>query len=223
MRETSLVQPLIRAVVFDMDGVLIDAREWHFEALNRALNLFGFDINRDDHLDVYDGLPTSKKLEILSEKKGLPRTLHALVNQLKQEFTMDIVQLACHPTFNHEYALSRLRGDGLLLAVASNSIRSTVKTMMSKSALAQYLEFMLSNEDVRYAKPSPEIYQAAFEKLGVLPHEVLVLEDNDHGIEAARLSGAHVLVVKDPAEVNYWGIRERISVIEGSSEESGEW
>ena len=62
----------IRAVVFDMDGVLIDAREWHYEALNEALELFGFTIDRESHLTRFDGLPTRDKLKALSQEKGLP-------------------------------------------------------------------------------------------------------------------------------------------------------
>ena len=55
----------IKAIIFDMDGVLIEAKDWHYEALNRALSLFGMEISRYDHLVTYDGLPTTKKLEML--------------------------------------------------------------------------------------------------------------------------------------------------------------
>jgi len=208
---------LIKAIVFDMDGVLIDAREWHYEALNNALRLFGFEIAREDHLDQYDGLPTSKKLEMLTSKHGLPKELHSLINQLKQMFTMDIVQASCRPTFNHEYALSRLNREGYDLAVASNSIRLTIETMMAKAALGSYLKFVLSNEDVLEPKPSPEIYLNAFEKLGYAPNEVLVVEDNEHGIQAARASGANVMVVKSPEDVSYWSIIKKIQEFDGST------
>jgi beta-phosphoglucomutase len=201
---------MIKAIVFDMDGVLIDAREWHYEALNSALNLFGYEISQDDHLELYDGLPTSKKLEMLTSRHGLPRELHSLINRLKQMFTMDIVQTECKPTFNHEYALSRLSREGYAIAVASNSIKSTIQTMMSKSALEGYLQFFLSNEDVDEPKPSPEIYLTAFEKLGLQPKEVLVIEDNDHGVQAAKASGANVMVVKAPTDVTYWEIKSQI-------------
>ena len=67
---------MIKAVIFDMDGVLIDAREWHYEALNRALRLFGMEISRTDHLTTFDGLPTRRKLEMLSSTNGLPVELH---------------------------------------------------------------------------------------------------------------------------------------------------
>jgi beta-phosphoglucomutase-like phosphatase (HAD superfamily) len=72
----------IKAVIFDMDGVLIDAKEWHYEALNRALTVYGFGISRHDHLATYDGLPTNTKLEILSREQGLPRSLHGVIYRL---------------------------------------------------------------------------------------------------------------------------------------------
>lgn len=193
----------IKAVVFDMDGVLIDAREWHYDALNRALNLFGFNISRYDHLVTFDGLPTRKKLEMLSREHGLPARLHGFLNDLKQAYTVEIVHAQCKPRFQHEFALSRLKADGYRLAVASNSVRRSIELMMEKSALAGYLEAIVSNQDVVRAKPDPEIYHKAMKLLGVQPVETLVIEDNPHGIAAAKASGAHVMVVAEPNDVTW--------------------
>lgn len=193
----------IRAVIFDMDGVLIDAKDWHYEALNRALNLFGFNISRYDHLVTFDGLPTRKKLEMLSREQGLPFALHGFLNELKQTYTIEIIHARCKPRFQHEYALSRLKADGYLLAVASNSVRKSIELMMEKSALAPYLDGVISNQDVTRPKPDPEIYMQAMSLLSVGSTETLVLEDNPHGLAAARSSGAHVLVVNDPNEVTW--------------------
>jgi beta-phosphoglucomutase len=193
----------VRAVVFDMDGVLIDAREWHYEALNRALGHFGLAISRFDHLVTYDGLPTRAKLEMLSREQSLPRELHAFVNELKQRYTMELVWQHCRPVFQHEYALSRLKLDGYLLGLASNSIRPTIDEMMRKAALDRHLDVVLSNEDVRAGKPDPEIYVKAIAELRLQPHEVLVVEDNDKGVRAATAAGAHVLQVREPADVTY--------------------
>lgn len=192
----------IKAVLFDMDGVLIEAKEWHYEALNRALDLFGMPISRFDHLTTFDGLPTRKKLEMLSVERGLPQELHEFINEMKQSYTMEIVHAQCKPTFVHEYALSRLKAEGYRLAVCSNSVRQTVFTMMDKANLTSYLDLMVSNEDVSKGKPDPEMYLAAMSTFGLLPSECLIVEDNENGIKAARASGAHLLVVKDVQETN---------------------
>ena len=113
----------IKAVIFDMDGVLIDARDWHYESLNKALDLFGTEITRYDHLVTFDGLPTKKKLEMLSLEGGLPVKLHDFINDLKQEYTWEIVYTTCKPIFQHRYALSKLKNDGYFLAVCSISVR----------------------------------------------------------------------------------------------------
>ncbi len=205
----------IEAIVFDMDGVLIDAKEWHYEALNRALGHFGHAISRFDHLVTYDGLPTRRKLEMLSIERGFPRGLHALVNDLKQLYTMEQIQARCKPLFQHEYALSSLRAAGYRLAVASNSIRVTVDAMLAKANLTPYLEFTLSNQDVRKGKPDPEIYATAISRLGVSPDAVLVVEDNDHGVRAAQAAGAHVLIVNSVHEVTLQNIQAQIRRVEG--------
>lgn len=213
----------IKAIIFDMDGVLIDAKEWHYEALNKALGLFGYGISRYDHLVTYDGLPTARKLEMLSAERGLPRRLHPFINRLKQQYTIDYIQAACKPMFHHEYALSRLKAEGYRLAVASNSVRYTIEQMMEKSHLMPYLEFFLSNQDVKRAKPDPEIYTAAIERLGLQPQDCLVVEDNHNGIAAAQAAGAHVLEVATVYDVTYENIRRQIRQIEaaGPSVERG--
>jgi len=206
----------IDAVVFDMDGVLIDAREWHYEALNKALGHFGYTISRFDHLVTYDGLPTRQKLEMLSRERGLPRDLHRFLNDLKQLYTMEIVHARCKPTFQHEFALSRLHAEGYRLAVASNSVARTVEVMMDKADLAQYLELQMSNEQVQRGKPDPEIYVRTLQLLSVRPERTLVVEDNEKGIKAATEAGAHVLAVQEPVDVTYDRIRFEIDRLEAT-------
>ncbi|TCT44635.1 HAD family hydrolase [Martelella mediterranea] len=211
----------IKAVIFDMDGVLIDAKDWHYDALNRALGLFGFTIERYEHATAYDGLPTRTKLKRLSVEKKLPDYLHTFINEMKQRYTMEIIYERCRPRFEHEYALSRLRMEGYRLGVASNSMRDTVTLMMEKASLTAYLDFMLSNQDVKASKPDPEIYLTAIEKLGLKPTECLIVEDNQNGIKAARAAGGHLLVVKDVDEVTYDNIKQRIAEIEGAVKSAG--
>ena len=204
----------IKAVIFDMDGVLIEAKDWHYEALNKALNLFGMAISRYDHLVTYDGLPTEKKLEMLSTERGLPKALHQFINEMKQQYTMEIVYAECKPTFHHEYALSKLKNSGYQMAVCSNSIRNTIEIMMEKAALSDYFEFYVSNQDVKNGKPDPEMYVKAISQLGLKPQECMIIEDNENGIKAAKGSGAWVMEVEEVDDVNYQNIEKHIKLFE---------
>lgn len=206
----------IKAILFDMDGVLVDARDWHYEALNRALELFGYSIDRQSHLSTFDGLPTRRKLEILSSTQGLPIGLSDLINKLKQKYTTEIAYSRCNPNFDRQLALSRLKAEGYRVAVCSNSIRQSVITMMELSGLSEYIELILSNEDVTHPKPHPEIYTSAMNSLGVAPSECLIVEDNDHGYAAAVASGAHVMRVTGVEEVTLPRILQHMSSIGGN-------
>lgn len=204
----------IKAIFFDMDGVLIDARDWHYEALNKALELFGMEISKYDHLVTYDGLPTRKKLEMLSAERGLPRSLHEFVNTIKQQYTMEIVNARCKPVFYHEFALAKLKSEGYKLAICSNSIRRSIEVMIEKASLMQYVDFFISNQDVTHAKPHPEMYIEAIERSGFKPEQCLILEDNEKGIKAAEGSGGHVMRIDAIEEVNYSNIKSCIQQIE---------
>ncbi|NIG14639.1 HAD family phosphatase [Pantoea sp. Cy-640] len=209
---------MIKAIIFDMDGVLIEAKEWHYEALNKSLNLFGYNINRYDHLTKFDGLPTKDKLNILSTEYSLPIELHSFINEMKQHYTMEIVHTKCKPLFIHEYALSKFKSEGYKLAVASNSIKNTVVTMMEKASLTGYLDVMMSNEDVSKGKPDPEIYTKTIDYLGLKPEECVVVEDNENGIKSATAAGANVFIVQDVNDVTYRNIRNFIDSLQGVSE-----
>lgn len=204
---------MIKLVIFDMDGVLIDAKEWHYLALNKALSLFGIEISMENHINFYDGLPTKIKLESLSEDMNLPFELHDLINRLKQKFTMEIVYEKCKPTFHHEFLLKSLREQNYLLAVASNSIRASVSLMLDKANIDHYFNLTLSNEDVSKPKPDKEIYEKIIQHFNVLPSETLVIEDHDIGVQAANGAGAHVLKVKNTEEVNFKNISQKINQI----------
>lgn len=204
----------IKAILFDMDGVLIDAKDWHYEALNKALKLFGMEISRYDHLTTFDGLPTKVKLQMLSKRYYLPEELHPFINDVKQSYTAELVYQRCHPMFHHEYALSKLKQEGYKIAVCSNSIRKTIELMMDRAGLTPYLDLIISNEDVTKAKPDPEMYQTAIRKFGLKPEECIVVEDNLNGIQAGKASGASVLEVASVYDVNYDNIMRKIGECE---------
>lgn len=191
----------IRAVIFDLDGTLIDAQDWHYFALNEALSIFGFEISYDDHVSRFDGLPTRKKLELLSLERGLPEHLWGTISAVKQDRTLRRIASECFPRVEQLLMFEWLRAQGYLLAVATNSIQNTAQTMLEKSGIAQFLELVVTNEDVSRPKPDPEIYALVARRLDLSPSECLVVEDNDFGIESAREAGCSVVEVSSVSEV----------------------
>jgi beta-phosphoglucomutase len=203
----------IKAVIFDMDGVLIEAKNWHFDALNKALGLFGYTISRYDHLVTFDGLPTVTKLDMLTLERRLPEKLHEFINELKQKYTIELVHQHCKPRFYHEYALSQLKSQGYRLGCGSNSVRDSIEIMLEKSDLMKYMEIVVSAQEVSEPKPSPEMYEKIISSFDLHPEECLIIEDNENGIKAAKASGAHILIVKEVDEVNIKNILQKIEKI----------
>jgi HAD superfamily hydrolase (TIGR01509 family) len=192
----------VKAVLFDMDGVLIDAQEWHYEALNEVLNIFGFKITREMHKDRYDGLSTSKKLEMLSAEVGLPRHVHGMINRVKQDRTLRIAAQKCFPNVAHQVLISKLKKNGIKVGVVTNSIRQTSEFMLTYAGIFELLDILVTNQDVIEAKPNPSCYSLAMAKLGVTPEETIIVEDSPYGIAAATASGAKVIKVDSVKDVS---------------------
>jgi HAD superfamily hydrolase (TIGR01509 family) len=191
-----------------MDGVLIDAREWHYGALNTALEVFGFNINQELHISKLNGLPTREKLEYLSQNENLPRNLHPLISDLKQDYTKRLAAQNCRPNQNHLSMLSQLRKRMMPMGVATNSIKETTHMMLNLAGVIDYMEIVLTNQDVQRAKPHPEIYLEASRRLGFDPSAILVVEDHDYGVSAAKAAGCQVLQINSPQDLN-WVLLEK--------------
>jgi HAD superfamily hydrolase (TIGR01509 family) len=198
---------VIKAIIFDMDGVLVDADPWHFQTLNVALGDHHFaSISWDEHMAIYKGLPTRRKLELLTERKRLDRSWHDGIAARKQELTEALVGEACLPDPEKLEMLRALRARGLRIAVCSNARRETVRRMLAGARILEHVEFFLSNEDVVAPKPDPEIYASAFARLGVRASECVIVEDSPVGRAAAQASGAVVCAVEGPDEVNLYRV-----------------
>lgn len=198
---------MVKLIIFDLDGVLVDARELHYEALNNALAKIDpkYVIGRDEHLSKYDGLNTTKKLQMLTKEKGLPVECHNIVWEEKQRQTIQIID-AFTPDERLRTVLRSLKRDGHVVAVASNSIRDTVKMMLVRKGLIDYVDFFISNQDVVRPKPNVEMYLTCMIKAGVSPKETVIVEDSHIGRKAALDSGAYLFPVRDSSEVTYSGI-----------------
>jgi HAD superfamily hydrolase (TIGR01509 family) len=193
---------MTKSIIFDLDGVLVDATEWHYEALNKALRLFGNEITKEDHLTIYNGLPTAKKLKLLSEKNNLPIGLHDVIKRLKRKYTDEKVIQNCKPSYEKQIMLTYLKNQGLKLAVVSNAQKYSVLNMLQSSKIEHFFDLIMGNDEGYPPKPNPEIYLAAFKKLGFKPEEIIIVEDAPHGIKAAKASGAKVYEVKGYEDVN---------------------
>jgi beta-phosphoglucomutase len=191
-----------KAILFDMDGVLIDARDWHYDALNEALRIFGVEISRSDHLSRFNGLSTRKKLDMLTSEGVIPSELHETIQSIKQDRTLRIAAQMCFPIVSHQVLITRLKALGIKVGLVTNSIRKSSEFMLEYAGLLKFMDVVITNEDVLEGKPSPAGYLLAMQKLGVLPSETIVIEDGEYGILAAEAAGATVIKVNDPFEVS---------------------
>jgi HAD superfamily hydrolase (TIGR01509 family) len=201
----------MKFVIFDLDGVLVEAKEIHYEALNEALGE-KYMITWDEHLSRYDGLKTSQKLEMLTKDKDLPVELYEEVWRNKQKLTIDKLRGLSRSEQLIE-CMASLTNDGYKIAVCSNSIRKTVLIVLSKLGIIEYIDLIVSNEDVKNSKPHPEMYWKAISKMSFLPEQTLIVEDSPYGLLAAARSKSHVLRVKSPDEVSYSNIIKKIKEI----------
>jgi len=204
---------MIKLIVFDLDGVLVETKKLHYDALNKSLRDVDskYEISYDEHLSKYDGLSTYKKLDILGREKGLSGMEFESIWMRKQLYTSQMLR-ELQPDVRLIEVLRKLR-QKCQIAVASNSIRDSVKITLLKLGFLEYVDFYLSNEDVKYPKPHPEIYLRAMIESGVTPKETLIVEDSVIGRNAANNSGAYLLGVNNPHDVTYERIMEHIDCI----------
>lgn len=189
----------IKGVFFDLDGVLVEAKLIHYDALNESLP-DEYKISWKDHLSIYDGLKTNQKLDILHSREGLSKKLFQEIWEKKQSITQEKLQ-KIERSKKLQNLFYTLKNQGIKIAVCSNSIRATVVTVLSRLGIIELVDFFISNEEVSNSKPHPEMYWMAMVQFNLNPSEVLIVEDSPHGLKAATNSGAHVLRVKNPLEV----------------------
>jgi HAD superfamily hydrolase (TIGR01509 family) len=195
-----------KLIIFDLDGVLVEAKEIHFDSLNLALENIGseFIISWEEHLKTYDGLKTYDKLNLLSKFKGLPldKTILDKIFNSKQEYTLNALSnLGRNQKFIELF--EQLKANGYIIACCSNSVEKTVNLSLTNLGIIDYFDLILSNESVKYSKPHPEIYWKAMSYFGALPSETLIVEDSPTGLTAAFKSGAKVLRVKNTNDFDF--------------------
>ena len=201
----------IKLVIFDLDGVLVEAKNIHYDALNEALGK-EYSISWNEHLSTYDGLKTNQKLDMLSERKGLPTELHKDIWNHKQKLTLQKLK-QLEPSEVLIELMDSLVDRGYKIAVCSNSIRKTVLTVLSKLGIMEYMDLVISNEDVQNSKPHPEMYWKGISMMSCLPEETLIVEDSPYGLLAAARSKSHILRVKNTKEVTLTNLNNKLTQI----------
>jgi HAD superfamily hydrolase (TIGR01509 family) len=205
---------MTKLIIFDLDGVLVEAKEIHYKTLNQALWEIAqsnkYIISEAEHLSIYDGLKTNQKLELLTRNKGLQRDTYETVWNRKQDLTIEAIS-ELQPDLQKIELFKELRNRGYKLACASNSIRRSVLVMLAKIGIIEYMDLIISNEDVKNSKPHPEMYWKAMSMMGCLPEETLIVEDSPHGLLAASRSRASVLRVDNPYDLTLEKIENKLN------------
>jgi len=210
----------IENIIFDLDGVLVDSRELHYQSLNKALREIDpkYEINIDEHIAKYDGCPTKVKLEMLTKEKHLPIELHQQIWAQKQKYTLELIKERIKPNPKMNDILETLKKSGYKLFCASNSIAVTLELMLSQLNIRQYFEKVYSNEGVfPFTKPHPKIYLQCLYENALIPQQTLIIEDAPIGRLSAILSGAHVCPVINP---EYLSIEHILDHIEKSEQKN---
>jgi beta-phosphoglucomutase len=195
----------VEAVLFDLDGVLVDACGWHYDALNMALVDAGYPIiNTEDHLAKYNGLPTKVKLKML----GVSDQISDEINKNKQKYTLNIIKNTAKFMPEKIELHEHLKQQGIKIACVTNSIEETAKEMLIATGQMPYIDLLVSNEQVKRNKPHPDCYNHAIKILGINPVNCICVEDSVKGIEAAMTSVAGrcwiVSGTKEVTKENYY-------------------
>ena len=203
----------MKALLFDLDGVLVCAKKIHFDALNIALEKVGkeYIISEQEHLSIYDGLKTKEKLDLLTKSKNLPKSKHDEIWQNKQQITLDKINSLQKDEKLIE-VFSYFSNLNYKIACCSNSIRKSVFNMLNNIGIIKYFDLILSNEDVKNSKPHAEIYWKAMSEFNLNPEDCLIIEDSPNGLKAAQRSNCKILRVKNPKDITIENIEKSFKI-----------
>ena len=205
---------MIKLIIFDLDGVLVDSPDMHYQTFSQAFFKYsGVSISKKEHDINLNGRSTHTKLKILKERDHLTDELCEEIWNTKQRLTFDYINKNLEKDDVKINLLSALKKN-YKLACASNAIKQTIINTLTKLEIIEYFDCILSNEDVNDPKPSASIYLKAMIELNCNPSNTLIIEDSKVGYEGALATRAEVLRVINAEEVTYKKIAEAISKIE---------
>lgn len=199
----------IRAVAFDLDGVLIDTETINVRAAFEGFEAHGYPLDPSDAVAIVGRHPIDYVPD-LARRHAVPGSLLPSITRRQSEVYFRLWKEDARLLDGALEALDACRERGYPLALATSSGRASVEEALDRFGLRPYFAATLTKDDVSARKPDPEIYLLAAERLGVAPRNLLVLEDSPHGIRSAKLAGAMCVGVGEAvgADVRIGSLRE---------------
>ncbi len=185
----------MKAIIFDMDGVIIDSEPLHIQIERELLEEHGGTITREEH-EKFVGTTDYHIWSAFKERYNLEPSVEELVKIKKQRFIDNLHKVKLVDNF-YEFMLS-VYNEKYLLALASSNVRKAVDKVIEIFDLSKYIKVSISGEEVSKSKPDPEIFLKAAKKLGVKPTNCLVIEDAFAGVQAAKAAGMKCIGYKNP-------------------------
>src|SRR5207247_1659899 len=182
------------AVIFDMDGVLIDSEPLHFAVLSQLLERAGHTLTRSEN-EQFIGTTSEAMFSTLIARHRLSGTVAGYIARY-DEMVLRVLQRPHAPAPGLTALIARLRALDMRLAVASSSRRPWVEATIRSLGLADAFDVVVTGDDVEHGKPDPAIYLLTAQRLGVLPNRCVAIEDSPNGVQSARSAGMTVLGVR---------------------------
>ncbi len=187
---------MVKAVIFDLDGLLINSEVVAFKAVNAIAAEYGKKIDMDDYTVNFLGRTVLKSMEYIVEKFNL--TVSAEYLYEKYKVIEDANTSAGIPLKPYgKEILEFLKENRVKMIIASGSSRDRAKTLLEKNNVLDLFDDMIFSYEVPRGKPYPDIFLAACEKIGVEPDEAVVLEDSEAGIDASYSANIPVICIPD--------------------------
>ena len=191
----------MKAVIFDMDGVLVDSQPYHFKADIETMSEYGV-IKDQKFYEAFAGTLTDNRMRTLRDMFGLDVPAEELIEK-REKMILDIMANEdIKPVSGIPEFLRSIKALGLKTAVASSSGIELIKLVLDRLGIAVYFDSITSGNDVKRGKPSPDIFLLAAERIGAEPSECLVVEDSENGVKAAKSAGMKALGYINPTSGN---------------------
>lgn len=178
---------MAKAVIFDMDGVIVDSEPIHIEAEKRTLLKYGVKITTEE-LRMYTGTTAEFEFNELIWKYKLNTNAETLFNE-KMDIMFRLLEKGIEPTKGVIDLIKDLKQQGFKLGIATSGHRKLAHYYLNKLGIASFFDTVVCAEDITRSKPDPEIFLKAARELGIDPAECVVIEDSKLGIEAASKAG----------------------------------